>query len=108
MKKLLMAAVFLCAIFVSHGQKQQTDSKTLEVNFTPFGNSPVSLNSLKFRKFSSDYSAIRLGLWISSDSDRDVIANTGSLGDDNNSNPTLNRKHSEFGRKSLESYLLVP
>lgn len=82
-----MAAVFLCAITVSHGQKQQTDSKTLEVNFSPLGGNPVSINGLKFRKFSDDYSAVRLEVFLGSSSDKSVAMQEGSNGNEDNPNP---------------------
>jgi len=82
-----MAAVFLCAVSVSHGQKQQTDSKTLEVNFSPLGGNPISINGLKFRKFSSDYSALRFEVFLGYGSDKSVAMQEGANGETDNANP---------------------
>ena len=87
MKKLLMFSTMLCIGAMAFGQKQQTDSKTLEVNFTPFGNSPISINGIKFRKFTDDYNAIRLevSLGMNSDKTRSLFAGENGLqGDDAN------------------------
>lgn len=79
MKKLLIFSMMLCFGFIAMGQKQQTDAKTLEVNFTPLGDSPVSINGIKFRKFTSDYSAIRLEVSMTSNTDRTVSRQDGQL-----------------------------
>lgn len=68
-KVLLVAAIFTAAFFANEAQAQDfkpaAGDKTIEVNFTPFGGSPVSINGLKFRSFTSETSAFRLGINIS-------------------------------------------
>jgi len=96
MKKLLVAAALICAFSVSHGQKQQTDSKTLEVNFSPLGGNPISINGLKFRKFSSDYSALRFEVFLGSNSNKSVAMQAGSNGLEDNPNPATYNKSGGF------------
>lgn len=70
MKKnvLLVAAIFTAAFFATEVQAQDykpaAGEKTVEVNFTPFGGSPINISGLKFRSFTSETSAFRLGVNI--------------------------------------------
>lgn len=65
-KVLLVAAIFTAAFFTTEVQAQDykpvAGEKTVEVNFTPFGGSPISISGLKFRSFTSETSAFRLGI----------------------------------------------
>ena len=96
MKKLLMFSTMLCIGAMAFGQKQQTDSKTLEVNFTPLGGSPVSINGIKFRKFTDDYNAIRLEVFLGMNSDKSVSMQEGENGNVDNPNELTYSKNSGF------------
>jgi hypothetical protein len=67
-KKVLLVAAIVCAAISSNAQevifKPAAGEKTLEVNFTPLGGSPISINELKFRKFLSETTAFRLGISV--------------------------------------------
>jgi len=71
--------MMLCFGFIAMGQKQQTDAKTFEVNFAPLGGNPISINGIKIRKFTSDYSALRLEVFIGSNSEKDVSMQEGAM-----------------------------
>ena len=96
MKKLLMFSTMLCIGAMAFGQKQQTDSKTLEVNFTPLGGSPVSINGIKFRKFTDDYNAIRLEVFLGMNSDKSVSMQEGENGLVDDPNELTYSKNSGF------------
>lgn len=70
MKKnvLLVAALFSAAFATTQLQAQDfkpaAGEKTLEVNFAPLGGSPISINELRFRSFTSATTALRLGISI--------------------------------------------
>ncbi len=96
MKKLLLFSAMLCFGIMTFAQKQQTDSKTVEVNFTPWGNAPISINGIKVRKFTDDYNAVRLEVNLGFNSNKDVSAQAGVMGDDNNSNELLYSKSGGF------------
>lgn len=86
----------LCFGIVAMGQKQQTDARTFEVNFTPLGGSPVSINGIKFRKFSDDYNAVRLEVFLGMNSDKSVSMQEGENGLEDDPNPLTYSKSSGF------------
>lgn len=96
MKKLLIFSAMLCFGLVAMGQKQQTDAKTFEVNFTPLGGSPISINGIKFRKFKDDYNALRLEVFLGMNSSKSVSMQEGVNGDEDNPNPLTYSKSSGF------------
>ncbi len=67
MKKTLIifSLIALCAVSVN-AQKQEGGEKSFEVNIAPLGGSPVSIDGIKFRKFTSENTAIRIGLHVGS------------------------------------------
>jgi len=73
--------------YFAFSQKQQTDARTFEVNFSPFGGSPISINGIKVRKFSDDYNAIRLEVFLGLESDKSVSLQEGENGIEENPNP---------------------
>ena len=73
MKKLIaLLVIIMCAgisgikaqDFEDQNFKPETGSWGAEVNFAPFSSSPISLNYLRFRNFTSDNSAFRLGIFV--------------------------------------------
>lgn len=63
MKKLMLIAVFAgVATFASAQFKPEAGQKTLEVNFTPLGGAPISINGIKLRMFNDATTAYRLGV----------------------------------------------
>ncbi|UXX80325.1 SH3 domain-containing protein [Reichenbachiella carrageenanivorans] len=46
---------------------------TLELQFTPFGNTPVSINGIRARWFTSGRNAFRLNIFAAVDSDTEII-----------------------------------
>lgn len=92
--------MMLCFGFIAMGQKQQTDAKTLEVNFSPLGGNPISINGLKFRKFTSDYTALRLEVFVGSSSEKDVSMQEGatviSFEDNDVANPLTYSRSGSF------------
>ena len=72
-KKVLFIAAIAAAVFTSSDVNAQDfkpagGEKNIEVNFTPLGANPVSINNLKLRYFSSSTMAFRLGLSVTSSS----------------------------------------
>ncbi len=63
MKKIIfLFAVALLTVTGAQAQKFQGGEKNIEVQFSPLGGSPISLNGIRFRMFNSETSAIRIGL----------------------------------------------
>lgn len=63
MKKLMLVAVLAgVTSFASAQFKPEGGQKTLEVNFTPLGGAPISINGIKLRMFNDATTAYRLGL----------------------------------------------
>lgn len=93
-KKVLLIAALAAAVFTTNDVAAQTPEggeKNIEVNFTPLGGTPVSINNLRFRYFSSSDMAIRLGFSVvSSSSTTETLAGT-------NNDVTLEDKTSTFG-----------
>jgi len=79
MKKHLTFALAIIISFASLAQvesgsdiKAVAGSKTLELQFVPFGSSPVNINGIRFRKFSSATKAFRINAFLGVDSDTDI------------------------------------
>ncbi len=65
MKKLMLIALFAgVASFANAQFKPEAGNKTLEVNFTPLGGSPISINGIRLRMFNDATTAYRLGVNI--------------------------------------------
>ena len=74
-KKVLLIAAIAAGVFTTTSVNAQDDSfkpvggeKNVEVNFTPLGGSPISINNLRFRYFMSSDMAFRVGFSVSSSS----------------------------------------
>lgn len=78
MKKVLLA-LLLTLPFLSHAQKQPDGAVVAELNFTPFGDSPLSLEGIKLRFFTEDVFCIRTQLNIASTSSESVLFQAGEL-----------------------------
>lgn len=85
---LCLASLISLSVF---GQKQSDGSIIAELNFTPFGESPLSVNGLKFRFFGEENFAIRSQLNIATTSSESVISQAGELveGSDSNAEPVM-------------------
>lgn len=59
--------------------KQAAGSKTLEVQLAPLGGSPIGISGIQFRKFSTETSAIRAGLFLGFMSSSDVTQQKGPV-----------------------------
>lgn len=66
MKRTIILTAFVACIAgtTSAQYKPAAGERTLEVNFAPLGGTPVSIGGIKYRKFSSETSAFRLGLFL--------------------------------------------
>lgn len=104
-----MFSTMLCIGAMAFGQKQQADSKTLEVNFIPFGEIPVAINGIKFRKFSDNYNAMRLEVSLGMTSDKTISMEEGANGlDDDEANPLTTSRMGGFNisvRPGIERHL---
>jgi hypothetical protein len=70
MKKLMFTlAICSLAITSAQAQKQLGGEHNVEVNLTPFGNSPINGATLKYRNFLDDDKALRVSLTVGSSSD---------------------------------------
>lgn len=61
---LLAAAVVLTAGAANAQYKPVAGEQSLEVNFAPLGGSPISIGGIKYRSFSSETTALRLGVFL--------------------------------------------
>lgn len=61
---LFAAALFCFAGTDVSAQKQNGDEMNLEVQFAPLGGNPIGLNGLRFRKFLSETSAVRVNFFL--------------------------------------------
>ncbi len=94
-------AIFLFAatlMFVSGvtAQKQIGGDKNVEMNFTPLGGNPISINGIKVRLFNSENSAIRIGLYVGSTTDKSVTAQEGELNPSGPTSPILYQTDKTF------------
>ena len=75
----LAAAVFTTTDLNAQDFKPAGGEKNVEVNFTPLGGSPVSINNLRFRYFKSSDMAFRVGLnVVSNSSTSEDVVNVGT------------------------------
>lgn len=97
-KKVLLIAAIAAGVFTTSNVNAQDfkpagGEKNVEVNFTPMGNAPISINNLRFRYFSSSDMAFRVGFSVSSSS-----TTTPDVKNQGTSNETeLEDKSSTFG-----------
>ncbi|MGY8917955.1 MAG: hypothetical protein ACKVJ6_06745 [Flavobacteriales bacterium] len=70
MKK-LMFTLAICSLVITsaQAQKQLGGEHNVEVNLTPFGNSPINGTTIKYRNFMDDDAAFRLSLTVGSSND---------------------------------------
>lgn len=77
MKKIFLFAVAACfigsAAKAQDVYKQTGGEKNVEVLFAPFGGSPIGINGIKFRSFTSATTAIRAEVFLGFGSSSDVI-----------------------------------
>lgn len=76
MKKLFMLVAAVSITAAGFAQKFESGDKNLEVNFTPLGGSPISMNNIRFRMFNSDASAFRVGFGLSLANEKSVTGTT--------------------------------
>lgn len=80
MKKIcLLLALAFVVISDATAQKQIGGDKNFEMNFTPLGGSPLSINGIRLRMFNDESSAIRLNIFVGSSKQSDVMAQEGAL-----------------------------
>ncbi len=82
MKKalVLFAAAWFCFAGTDvSAQKQNGDEMNLELQFAPLGGNPIGINGLRFRKFTSETSAIRVNLFIGGSTTTDPTADAGDI-----------------------------
>lgn len=85
MKKIIFALTFIFGVSaVAQAQyKPEGGEKNIEVNFAPLGGSPIALPfGLKFRSFSANNTAIRLGVFVGYDNEK-TITQDEDFNDDN-------------------------
>ena len=96
-KRVLLIAAIAAGVFTTSNVNAQDfkpagGEKNIEVNFTPLGGSPISINNLRLRYFSSADMAIRVGISVTSSSTTDVQLGAGTDG-----KGELEDKSSSFG-----------
>ena len=90
MKKLMFALALVSLVFTSaQAQKQLGGEHNIEVNLTPFGESPIDGSSLKYRNFLDDDKALRITFMLRNSSDIYTYMQSGEqfegVGDDDGS-----------------------
>lgn len=85
MKKnlLILALVMFCFVGLQ-AQKQIGGDKLLEVSVAPFGETPVSIGGIQFRAFTSETTAIRVGLFLGGMTDEMVTTQADEIVDGSN------------------------
>jgi hypothetical protein len=73
-KAILFIALVATTVVGAQAQKFQGGEKNLEVEFNPFGGSPIGMNGIRFRMFNSESSAIRIGFNIGGSNDNQVYS----------------------------------
>jgi hypothetical protein len=73
-KAILFIALVATTVVGAQAQKFQGGEKNLEVEFNPFGGSPIGMNGIRFRMFNSESSAIRVGFNIGGTNDNQVYS----------------------------------
>lgn len=80
MKKLMFALALVSLVFTSaQAQKQLGGEHNVEVNLTPFGDSPIDGTTLKYRNFLDDDKALRISLILNTESDTYTYLNEGEI-----------------------------
>lgn len=97
-KKVLLIAAIAAGVFTTSNVNAQDfkpagGEKNVEVNFTPMGNAPISINNLRFRYFSSSDMAFRVGFSVSSSS----TTTPSIVQDSNGEDQEVESKSSTFG-----------
>ena len=90
MKKLMFALALVSLVFTSaQAQKQLGGEHNIEVNLTPFGESPIDGSTIKYRNFLDDDKALRITLMLRNSSDVYTYMQAGEqfegVGDDDGS-----------------------
>jgi hypothetical protein len=73
-KVVLFIALVATSVVGAQAQKFQGGEKNLEVEFNPFGGSPIGMNGIRFRMFNSESSAIRIGFNIGGTNNNEVYS----------------------------------
>lgn len=76
MKKIIIAASLVAVALTSNAQdtyKFAAGDNNLELNFTPLGGSPFGIGNIKYRRFLSESTALRLGVGITYSSNKDAV-----------------------------------
>lgn len=97
MKKSLFALLLLLPA-LGFAQKQSDGAVVAELNFTPLGDTPLSLEGIKLRFFAEDVFCIRTQLNIASSSSDSVLFQAGAL----ESNGVTNSDAVMFSRKTFD------
>lgn len=99
-KRVLLIAAIAAGIFTTSNVNAQDfkpagGEKNIEVNFTPLGGSPISINNLRLRYFKSSDMAFRLGISVSSSSTTGItVDSTAGSNGTNNAEVELENKNS--------------
>ena len=72
--KHILTALALVALFATTAtaQKQFGGEHNIELQFTPFGNSPIDGTTIKYRNFTDEESAFRLSLTLNSTNEKSI------------------------------------
>ncbi|MCS6824346.1 MAG: hypothetical protein NZ529_08630 [Cytophagaceae bacterium] len=99
MKKRTTLLATLLALLASYPvlsqDKQAAGDKTLELQFAPLSGTPFSISGIRFRKFTSDNSAIRLTTFIGFKSKTDITQQANKNDENVNSDDDLELKDKE-------------
>lgn len=83
MKKIMFTLALVSLVFTSaQAQKQLGGEHNIEVNLTPFGDSPIDATSLKYRNFIDDNAAFRLTLHMNTSADTYTYWQVGEMLDE--------------------------
>lgn len=100
MKKVVLFIALVATTAVgAQAQKFQGGEKNLEVEFNPFGGSPIGMNGVRFRMFNSESSAIRVGFNIGGTNHNEVYSQQASTEGSDGAVvilPELNQTHQSF------------
>ncbi len=82
MKQVLFSLVAVAGISTAaqaqSAYKPTTGNRTLEVNFAPLGGSPITIGGIKYRKFTADNKAWRVGVFVGHNSSSTVTQDENS------------------------------
>jgi hypothetical protein len=80
MKKVILSmALALACVTGATAQKQAGGEKSLEVQFAPLSESPVSISGIRLRIFNSESSAIRLGVNLGGSKSEEITQATNTV-----------------------------